>query len=152
MIGYLLRGYAKQFKPTPDERRRKAAKRTAKAQAAVRHQVEAAVQQRLAQTGRSGLTAQELRDTELELRRSNKSNAEIREFMAALRFWKETSQPDWADEAVLAGESLVHELANLAATDPARARARWEELAPCQNLMLTVWGQELAPILQRMEP
>jgi hypothetical protein len=29
MIGYLLRGYAKQFKPTPDERRRKAAKRAA---------------------------------------------------------------------------------------------------------------------------
>lgn len=76
-----------------DRRRRRARQaekrrvQAAEQQAAVRHNVDAAIQSHLARTGRPGLTTQEVREIELDLRRTNMSNAEIREQMAAVRFW-----------------------------------------------------------------
>jgi hypothetical protein len=51
--------------------------------------MDAVIRQHLAQTGRAGLTAQEIRDFELYLRATPMSNAEIRESMATVRFWRE---------------------------------------------------------------
>jgi hypothetical protein len=75
-----------------EKRRAAAAKQKAANQANLRHSMDAAIQEHLAKTGRTGLTAQEVRDTGLQLRATGMSNAEIRERMAAVRFWRERSK------------------------------------------------------------
>ncbi len=72
------------------KRREVGARQKAQRQAALRHQVDTEIRAHLAATGRAGLTAQEVRDIELQLRASTMSNAEISERMAAVRFWRGT--------------------------------------------------------------
>jgi hypothetical protein len=71
------------------KRRAAAAQQKAARQAGLRHTIDAEIRQYLAQTGRSGLTAQEVRNIELQLRATSMSNAEVRERMAAVRFWRQ---------------------------------------------------------------
>ena len=71
------------------KRKAAAAQHKAAAQARLRHEIDAAVQQHLASTGRSCLTKEEVRNTELEMRKTGMSNAEISERMKAIRFWQE---------------------------------------------------------------
>ncbi len=58
-------------------------------QANLRHSIDAEMRAYLAKTGRTGLTAQEVRDVELQLRATSMSNSEISERVKAVRFWRD---------------------------------------------------------------
>jgi hypothetical protein len=72
-----------------ERRRAVAAQQKAGRQANVRHAIDAEIRAYLAQTGRTGLTAQEVRDIERQLRATSMSNAEVSERMKAVRFWRD---------------------------------------------------------------
>jgi len=72
------------------KRRAAAAQQNAASQANLRHKIDAWAREYLAQTGgRTGFTAEEVRDIERQLRATSMSNVEVRERMTAVRFWRE---------------------------------------------------------------
>jgi hypothetical protein len=75
-----------------EKRRAAAAKQKAANQANLRHNVDAGIREYLAQNNRTGLTAQEVRDIEFQLRATSMSNAEIAERMRAVRLWRKPSK------------------------------------------------------------
>lgn len=71
-----------------EKRRIAAARRKTATQVATRQSIDNWIRDHLASVGRSGLTAEEIRAIERQLRATSMSNAEIAERMRAVRLWR----------------------------------------------------------------